>query len=106
MCPETPGLACARGMALAGEGKLDEAITAIGGRRLANTFGNWRKWKLHQQTQHVDWQPVGPLADFRDRAANGDEYAICLLQSLRRTERWDQPPNRSPPMSNSIADGH
>jgi len=28
--PETPGLACARGMALAGEGRYDEAIAAFG----------------------------------------------------------------------------
>jgi tetratricopeptide (TPR) repeat protein len=43
--PETPGLACARGMALAGEGRYDEAITAFG---RASTDSMWSEFANQQ----------------------------------------------------------
>jgi tetratricopeptide (TPR) repeat protein len=43
--PETPGLACARGMALAGEGRFDEAITTFG---KATTDSQWRNFANEQ----------------------------------------------------------
>ena len=47
--PETPGLACARGMALAGEGKFDEAITAFG---KASADSQWSEF-ANQQIRRI-----------------------------------------------------
>ncbi len=47
--PETPGLACARGMALAGEGSFDEAITAFG---KASTDSQWSEF-ANQQIRRI-----------------------------------------------------
>jgi len=47
--PETPGLACARGMALAGEGRYDEAITAFG---KASTDSQWSEF-ANQQVRRI-----------------------------------------------------
>lgn len=62
--------------------RLDEAILALRGRRLARTFGNWRGAPLTACNTDTEWEPVELLHTLLDRAVRGDDDARTILGSL------------------------
>lgn len=85
--------------------RLDEAITALSGRRLANTFGTWRYWKLYETAEPLDWWPIAPLSEFRERALRGDPEAIRVLTLLKGNTPCPKRNSRDPPPPPPRADG-
>lgn len=85
--------------------KLVEAIQAMKGKRLVQTFGTWTKLELGSKPTSESWSPVEPLANTLHRASLGDQWSIDTLNSLRRHEtcptKTDQCSNmnKSPPGS-------
>jgi len=77
--------------------RLDEAIDALTGRRMCTTFGTWRGWPLFKKPDPVDWEPVAPLSEIRQKAAQGDPWALAILKALQETPRWKPENQRSPP---------
>lgn len=76
--------------------KLDEAVTALAGRRLFNTFGNWTRLKLSRPVaDDVEWEPVAPLSAVIARARAGDRDSVVLLNYLRRFD-CDEPTDLVP----------
>lgn len=76
---------------------VDEAVTALHGRRMVTTFGNWRGWSLTETHDHTDWQPLAPLREIREAASRGDARAITIIRLLRRPDKW----KRAPPATTS-----
>lgn len=80
------------------EAMLDEFMCAIGGRRLAMTFGTWRGFKLDgDPPEDVKWITVGSPSSLIDDAAAGDVNAIRYLEAAQRkwplfSELWKIPP--------------
>jgi hypothetical protein len=64
---------------------LDEAVTALAGRRLCTTFGLWRGIPLLEPPEDGEWFKLGTLNDFLDRALNGDTYAMDVLAKVDKT---------------------
>lgn len=64
---------------------LDEAIIALGGRRLCLTFGTWRGFKLNTRPDPKNWQPVAPLNELIRSAWQGNAAAQHILARLSRT---------------------
>lgn len=79
--------------------RLDEAIRALSGRRMFTTFGTWRGWPLLKCTDTTEWEPVAPLSEIRQRAVEGDPWAVAIFDHLRSTQPWTHPTNpiRDPP---------
>jgi hypothetical protein len=83
---------------------LDEFICAIGGRRLAMTFGSWRGLKLDgEPPEDVKWISVGSPRGLMSDAARGDVNAIRLLEAAQRkwplfAELWKIPPPTDDPL--------
>lgn len=77
-----------------------EYICAMRGTRCANTFGNWRGWRLTKPTSDVtDWKPLCTLQELLRRAQHGELAAQGILMQLR-PGRLDQQPDetgRPPP---------
>jgi hypothetical protein len=67
------------------EGKLIEAMQALKGTRMANTFGSWRGLKLeeHDEPSH-NLRPLGAWADLVRDAACGDEDAMQKIIFIER----------------------
>lgn len=76
---------------------LDEAITALHGRRLLLTFGTWSDAKLTQTRPHGTWEIIGPLDRILTAAWSGQEWAISIIQAVTGDTLWI--PNRSPPVN-------
>lgn len=74
--------------------RLDEAATALRGRRVINTWGVWAKLDLDadDDTGGV-WVVVGTLRDLLRDAANGDRAAAMMLKSMAPRERQTGPPH-------------
>lgn len=62
--------------------RLDEAILALKGRRLATTFGGWRKVLLVDHPDESGWENIGSLDSWITKALHGDEEARLLIQRL------------------------
>jgi hypothetical protein len=62
--------------------KLQEAITCLSGRRMVSTFGDWRGLELTAQTEADDWECLGSLQSFLDRARAHDPEAVRILAIL------------------------
>jgi hypothetical protein len=67
---------------------LDEAITALHGRRLCQTFGGLRGVRLTETPTDDTWEQIGTLDDFLRRERDGDTDAAYILMTLR-TDRLD-----------------
>jgi hypothetical protein len=61
---------------------LDEAVLALRGRRLCTTFGGWRGVLLVDKPDEGDWENVGSLTSWLDRAIHGDSEALCVLRQI------------------------
>jgi len=79
--------------------QLDEAIRALTGRRLVCTFGVWRGWPLLACTDDTEWEPVAPLQEVREKAAQGSPWARAILNYLWRKRPCTTPnaQTRAPP---------
>jgi len=64
---------------------LDEAVVALKGVRLVDTFGAWRGQKLTATEPDGEWVDIGTLDYWLLRAYQGDSEANVLLASLRST---------------------
>lgn len=62
--------------------RLDEAVIAMKGRRLALTFGTWRGVKLCEVPDPGEWAPFAPLAHLILEARDGDPHAAEVLRQL------------------------
>ena len=75
---------------------LDEAMLALRGRRLCNTFGSWRGVKLEDKPDDPgEWTPVCSLVNLRRAVAAGEAWAAALWLQLTGSERLEEP--RNPP---------
>lgn len=62
---------------------LNEAINALKGRRTFQCFGTWSKLSLSRLPESEDeWEDVGTLAWFIQRAQRGEAPAIATLNSI------------------------
>lgn len=57
------------------------AIRALAGRRMCQTFGTWRGYKLCVTAELVDWTTLGPLDEWLQRARDGDAEAAAILRA-------------------------
>lgn len=62
--------------------RLDEAILALKGRRLATTFGSWRGLLLSPKPDPKAWINLGSLASMIRQAESGEPIAVAICQSL------------------------
>lgn len=62
--------------------RLDEAVLALKGKRLCLTFGSWRGFVLTERPEDGDWVQLGSLAEFIERAEQGDSDAQQALTVL------------------------
>lgn len=71
---------------------LAEAIRSLGGRRLWLSWGTL-KLRIRDLPPDTDtWETVARLATLIDAAAHSQDYAIAILEQLRRTHQWQRPP--------------
>ena len=75
---------------------LDEAITALKGRRLHTCFGNWSLPDTVDDVSPDDWRAIGTLRSVIQRSLGGDLAARGILDFLTGgdscdTERSDRP---------------
>lgn len=84
---------------------LDEAITALRGKRLCVTFGTWQGVQLTTHPSDDEWEHLGDFEGIIYRAASGDATALAILrelasgetESLLATARRIRPPPPVPP---------
>jgi len=78
--------------------RLDEAIVAMKGRRLATTFAAWRGYRLTELPSESDWLVLGTLDAIVFRASDGDHAAKRALAALP-PDLLDRllPEDRAPP---------
>lgn len=75
---------------------LDEAMLALKGRRLCNTFGSWRGVALEERPEDPgEWVPVATLISLRRAVGAGEAWATALWLQLTGSERLEEP--RTPP---------
>ncbi len=79
--------------------RLDEAILALKGRRLATTFGTWRGLLLTPKPDPESWINLGSLTAMISLAASGDSTAVSILTSLNANFASTLPMLRAPPVS-------
>lgn len=73
---------------------LDEAMLALRGKRLCNTFGSWRGLKLEERPEDPgSWTPVCSLVNLRRAVADGEAWAAALWLQLTGSERLEEPKN-------------
>ena len=73
-------MTCSRDDAL-----LDEAVRALKGVRLMDTFGAWRGKPLTKVTDDATWTDIGTLDGLLFAAYRGNYWAVRVVRDLRRT---------------------
>lgn len=77
---------------------LAEAMDALRGTRIFNTFGTWRGIRLSADPKDTyDWEPLCSLQTLLARAAAGDDSARRMLHSLQEAPGVDRQVNGLPP---------
>lgn len=71
--------------------KLEEAITALAGRRLMMCFGTWRGFSITDPENDETWEQVTSLAQIKSLAECGQRWAVALLQHLANPRDWASP---------------
>lgn len=61
---------------------LHEVITAMVGRRLCLTFGDWRGIRLTESPNEKDWLCLGDFHDIVSRAVNGDLECVDAVRQI------------------------
>ena len=59
--------------------RLDEAITALTGRRMILTFGKWKGLRVTARPDPDAWEHVGTVAELARKAVTGDKEAMQIL---------------------------
>lgn len=67
------------------DGLLDEAVQALKGVRLMDSFGAWRGKPLTKTDDNAEWTDVGTLDGLLYAAYRGNVWAMRLIRDLRRT---------------------
>lgn len=80
--------------------RLDEAITALKGRRLCLTTGAWRGLPLTQSPEPGEWTPIANLDSLVRRARHGDVDALRIIAYLEDHNPWTSIPT---PQSSATA---
>jgi hypothetical protein len=79
--------------------RLDEAVLALKGRRLATTFGDWRGYRLTLPDDDREWHVLGTLQQVAWQAQQGDSVSRSAMASLDPKLLDDLlPDERSPPL--------
>lgn len=81
--------------------KLDEAIVALKGRRLATTFGTWRGLLLTPKPDPESWINLGSLEAMIQLAETGDTDSQRILRTLSVDFASTPPTTRAPPASSA-----
>jgi hypothetical protein len=84
--------------------RLDEAIHALKGRRLATTLGDWRGVLLTPKQDEESWENLGYLDVMYRDASAGNAFAISVLSSLNAPDAPTTdviPMTRAPPASST-----
>ena len=68
---------------------LDEAVEALKGVRLVDTFGAWRGVRLTQVDGDAEWTDVGTLDGILIAAYEGNTWAARVVAALRRSGTGD-----------------
>jgi len=69
--------------------KLDEALVAMRGRRLAMTFGTWRGIKLEDvEPGSEGWEKVGNIWHVQWGVMAGDPLYVAIYNSLKEAYPW------------------
>lgn len=85
--------------------RLDEAILALKGRRLATTFGTWRGLLLTPKPDPESWTNLGSLTSIIRLAQQGDADSVLICRSLNvdvATTETSSERNRAPPASTTV----
>jgi hypothetical protein len=80
--------------------RLDEAMRALKGKRLATTFGDWRGVLLTPKQDESGWKNVGTLNSIIEQSYAGDAESQAIYHSLTlHTAHLPEPkpPTRAPP---------
>lgn len=64
------------------EDRLDEALLALKGRRLAMTFGHWRGYRLTDPPDDREWHVLGTIAQVYFSAQDGDSSCKAALSAI------------------------
>lgn len=64
---------------LSSDERLDEAMTALQGRRMILTFGSWKGLRVTAKPQEGEWESVGTVAELARKATSGDARAMQIL---------------------------
>jgi hypothetical protein len=83
--------------------RLEEAIVALRGTRLALTFGTWRGFRLFQHGPREDWIAVAPLVELLELAAAGHELALSIMRSFECNQTSHLPPSRGHPTAQTLS---
>lgn len=92
--------------------RLDEAITALEGRRLSITFGRWRGVALTPKPPEKGWTNIGTVDSWLHRATDGDVQAINVMAQINAPAtatamaliRLRSPPPEAPPRNRDRQD--
>ena len=79
---------------------LDTVVTAMVGRRLCLTFGDWRGISLTESPNETDWISLGSFHDVVTKAAQGDRECLAAVHAIARDrapELLAAIPNARPP---------
>lgn len=85
--------------------KLDEAIIALKGRRLATTFGTWRGVLLTPKPDNESWTNLGSLQAMITAAETGDTASQAILRTLTVPFASTPPTTRAPPATSAFGTG-
>lgn len=79
--------------------RLDEAIVALAGRKLAVTFGAWRGIILARRPLEGQWTNIGTLEEIICHAAHGDRDSREILRRLADCDLHQLYARAPPPLS-------
>jgi len=77
------------------QARLEEAVTALAGKRLMMCFGRWRGFVITDAENPEHWEPVCPLSNIRELARAGSTWALALFRHLANPHDFG-PPGRMP----------
>lgn len=77
--------------------RLDQAITALKGRRLCITWGGWRSVLLTHHDDDAGWTNIGEVATYLLSAQAGDADALSILRKLDPAATQATIPHPRPP---------
>jgi hypothetical protein len=77
--------------------RLDQAVTALRGRRLCTTWGGWRRFLVTDHDDDAGWENIGELATYLLLAEAGDADAQAICTALAPDPTVIPKPRPPPP---------